>query len=90
MLPTLQIGDRIVVVKFGYTIHRGDIIVVQAAAGRHGHDRRRSRQAGHRPAGRDDLLVGNTVLINGKPLSEPWLPPLSASAPKRPRTSPRR
>ena len=27
MLPTLQIGDRIVVVKIGYTIHRGDIVV---------------------------------------------------------------
>ena len=27
MLPTLQIGDRIVVIKFGYTIHRGDIVV---------------------------------------------------------------
>ena len=27
MLPTLQLGDRIVVVKFGYTIHRGDIVV---------------------------------------------------------------
>ncbi len=27
MLPTLQLGDRIVVVKLGYTIHRGDIVV---------------------------------------------------------------
>ena len=27
MLPTLQIGDRIVVVKFGYSVKRGDIIV---------------------------------------------------------------
>ena len=27
MLPTLQIGDRIVVIKLGYTIRRGDIVV---------------------------------------------------------------
>ena len=27
MLPTLQIGDRIIVTKVNYTIHRGDIIV---------------------------------------------------------------
>ena len=27
MLPTLQIGDRIVVEKLGYAIHRGDIVV---------------------------------------------------------------
>ena len=27
MLPTLQIGDRIVVIKLGYTVHRGDIVV---------------------------------------------------------------
>ena len=27
MLPTLQLGDRMSVLKIGYTIHRGDIVV---------------------------------------------------------------
>ncbi|MDA8148442.1 MAG: signal peptidase I [Actinomycetota bacterium] len=79
MIPTLEIGDRIVVNKLAYdfhSVHTGDIIVFA------------------RPPKEDcpgppvaDLVKrviglpgqrisssGNTVLINGKPLPEPWLP----------------
>jgi signal peptidase I len=77
MLPTLQVGDRIVVIKLGYTIHRGDIVVF----------RRPPQDSSTTDADLVKRVIGlpgetissrgNTVLINGKPLSEPWLPPLT-------------
>ena len=76
MLPTLQIGDRIVVVKFGYTIHRGDIVVFKhppADVGTTDSDlvKRVIGMPGETISSR-----GSTVLINGQALQEPWLPPL--------------
>jgi signal peptidase I len=79
MEPTLQIGDRIVVNKLSYHLHgvnRGDIIVFR---------RPPSENCGgptvpdlvKRVIGLPGERVssqGNTVLINGKPLAEPWLP----------------
>ena len=35
MLPTLQIGDRLIVDKLSSTVHRGDIIVFRRAPGDH-------------------------------------------------------
>ena len=46
MLPTLQIGDRIVVIKFGYTIHRGDIVVFKRPPQRRRHARTRTSSSG--------------------------------------------
>lgn len=76
MLPTLQIGDRIVVLKTGYTIHRGDIVVFK----------RPPKDVGTVDADLVKRVIGlpgetissrgNTVLINGRPLAEPWLPAL--------------
>jgi len=76
MLPTLQIGDRIVVVKFGYTIQRGDIVVFK----------RPPRDTGTTDADLVKRVIGlpgetiwsvkDTVYINGHPITEPWLPPL--------------
>jgi len=77
MEPTLQVGDRIMVNKLSYHVHgvhRGDIVVfkrpplelqdfpdlVKRVIGLPGEAV--STQNGH-------------VYINGKPLSEPWLPP---------------
>ncbi len=79
MIPTLQIGDRILVDKLSYhlhAVHRGDIVVFR------------------RPPGEIDLSVqdlvkrviglpGETiasgphaeVIIDGKPISQPWLTP---------------
>jgi len=76
MLPTLQIGDRIVVVKFGYTIHRGDIVVFKRPPADLGTtDADLVKRVIGLP-GETISSRGNTVLINGKPLAEPWLPPL--------------
>jgi len=76
MLPTLQIGDRIVVVKLGYTINRGDIVVFK----------RPPRDVGTVDADLVKRVIGlpgetissrgSTVYINGHPLKEPWLPAL--------------
>ena len=79
MEPTLQIGDRIIVDKLSYHLHgvgRGDIVVFA---------RPPNEECGG-PAvndlvkrviglpGEHIASSGNTVLINGKPLAEPWLP----------------
>jgi signal peptidase I len=79
MLPTLQVGDRMLVLKEGYSIQRGAIVVFR-------HPPADSGPNGCGP-GNDDLVKrviglpgetiwssGNTVYINGKVLYEPWLP----------------
>jgi signal peptidase I len=76
MEPTLQIGDRILVQKIGFSLQRGDIVVFHHPAG------------DTEPPLNEDLVKriiglpgetiwskGNTVYIDGKPLFEPWLPP---------------
>ena len=76
MLPTLQVGDRIIVDKLSYRLHgvgRGDVVVF--------------RRPPLEQADYSDLVkrviglpgdtvsaVGGRVYINGRPLSEPWLP----------------
>jgi len=76
MLPTLQIGDRIIVVKVGYTIHRGDIIVFRRTpADTSTTDADLVKRVIGLP-GETISSRGATVLINGKPLREPWLPRL--------------
>jgi len=74
MLPTLQIGDRIIVVKVGYTIHRGDIIVFRRTpADTSTTDADLVKRVIGLP-GETISSRGATVLINGKPLREPWQP----------------
>lgn len=76
MVPTLQPHDRMFVLKTGYTIERGAILVFRHPPGDTGCG-----------GGNDDLVkrvvglpgetiwsVGNTVYIDGKPLAQPWLP----------------
>jgi signal peptidase I len=76
MLPTLQIGDRIVVDKLSYhlhAVHRGDIVVFR---------RPPLEQADYADLVKRVIgLPGDTistvdgrVYIDGKPLAEPWLP----------------
>ena len=77
MLPTLQIGDRIVVIKFGYTIQRGDIVVFKRPPKDTGtQDKDLVKRVIGLP-GETISSRGNTVLINGRPIREPWLPRLS-------------
>lgn len=81
MEPTLEIGDRILVDKLSYHLHgvgRGDIIVFKTP-------RAEAGKCAGPPVpdlvkrviglpGEEISSQGNTVLINGKPLAEPWLP----------------
>jgi signal peptidase I len=79
MLPTLQIGDRIIVLKIGYTIRRGDIIVFRRPpADTDTADADLVKRVIGLP-GETISSVRGTVLINGKPLKEPWLPILTGS-----------
>jgi len=82
MEQTLAIGDRILVNKLAYDfhpIHRGDIIVFSRPASEEG-------ECSGPPVpdlvkrviglpGETISSKGNSVLINGKVLQEPWLPP---------------
>jgi len=73
MLPTLQIGDRIVVVKIGYAIHRGDVVVFRRPpADTTTTDADLVKRVIGLP-GETISSRGVTVLIDGKPLKEPWL-----------------
>jgi signal peptidase I len=79
MEPTLQVGDRIVVNKLSYhlhSVHRADVVVFA---------RPPLEDCGGAPVkdlvkrviglpGETISLNDGTVLINGKPLAEPWLP----------------
>jgi len=75
MYPTLREGDRILVLKIGYSLQRGEIVVFE-------HPKNDLE-----PPLNEDLVKrivglpgetissrGNTVYIDGKPLSEPYLP----------------
>ena len=81
MVPTLQVGDRIVVNKLSYDlhgVHRGDIVVFK----------RRPLELQHVPdlvkrvvglPGESVSTQNGHVYINGKLLSETWLPSGSTS-----------
>ena len=83
MEPTLQVGDRIIVSKLSYDVHsphRGDIVVFHAPA--------REATVCADPSIKDLVKriigmpgetissQGNTILINGKPLAQPWFSPV--------------
>jgi signal peptidase I len=84
MLPTLQIGDRIVVDKLSYHLHgvaRGDIVVFR----RPPLERVDYADLVKRVIGLPGDTVSSTdgrVYIDGRQLSEPWLPdPLPLTSP---------
>ena len=77
MLPTLQIGDRIIVDKLSSTVHRGDIVVFRRAPGDTDLE---YPILVKRVIGLPGELIsseGDTILINGKPIAQPWLPKLT-------------
>ncbi len=92
MEPTLQVGDRIIVSKLSYTfhaVHRGDIIVFHAPP-------KEStvcadpevKDLVKRVIGLPGETIssrGNQVLIDGKPLAQPWFPavPLGPAIPRQ-------
>ena len=80
MYPTLQTGDRILVAKLSIVrdrVHRGDVIVFRRVPA----DTDPSHPADlvKRVIGLPGETIssrGDTVIINGKPIKEPWLPNL--------------
>jgi signal peptidase I len=76
MTPTLIPGDRITVDKLSSTIHRGDIVVFHDVPADAGGPAVLVKRVIGLP-GETISSVGKTVLIDGKPLPEPWLPPLT-------------
>jgi len=77
MVPTLEIGDRVLVNKLSYDLHdvnRGDIVVFEAPAGTRTAEikdlvKRVVGLPGETIAGRQ-----GEIYIDGKVLDEPWLP----------------
>jgi signal peptidase I len=74
MLPTLQIGDRLIANKLSSTIRRGDIVVFRRAPGDTDLQYPVLVKRVIGLPGETISSVGNTILIDGKPLAEPWLP----------------
>jgi len=73
MLPTLQIGDRIVVDKADFHIHRGDVVVFR----RPPLEEQDYADLVKRVIGLPGETIsssGGHILIDGKVLHEPWLP----------------
>jgi signal peptidase I len=75
MTPTLMPGDRILVNKLSSTIHVGDIVVFKNPPLDRGGPPTLVKRVIGLP-GQRISSEGATVLINGKPLPEPWLPNL--------------
>jgi signal peptidase I len=86
MLPTLQIGDRIVVDKLSYRLHdiqRGDVVVFRRPPLEHADYSDLVKRVIGLP-GDTIASVDGRVTIDGKPLAEPWLPhpePVTAPSP---------
>jgi len=78
MTPTLQVGDRVLVNKLSYDFHdvnRGDIVVFEAPpAARSGGIEDLVKRAIGLPGETVTADASGTVLINGRRLSEPYLP----------------
>jgi signal peptidase I len=84
MLPTLQIGERIVVDKLSYRlhpVHRGDIVVFRKPPLEQADYSDLVKRVIGLPGDTISALDGK-VYIDGKPLPEPWLPqPLPVTTP---------
>jgi signal peptidase I len=79
MEPTLMVGDRILVDKLSYhlhAVHRGDIVVFATPPGEDaGPDVKDLVKRVIGLPGETISSAGGQVVINGKPLTEPWLVP---------------
>ncbi len=75
MTPTLQVGDRVLVNKLSSTIHRGDIVVFHDVPADVGGPPTLVKRVIGLP-GETISSTGSSVLIDGRKVAEPWLPPL--------------
>jgi len=90
MLPTLQVGDRILVQKAFFNwhdLHQGDIVVfTKPPRDRCGGDGDLVKRVIALP-GQTIYSAGNTVYVNGRPLAEPYLPRIDPLGPPIPDAS---
>ncbi|MGO9029462.1 MAG: signal peptidase I [Acidimicrobiales bacterium] len=73
MLPTLQIGDRIIVDKLSYHVRRGDIVVFKRPPLEEQDYVDLVKRVIGMP-GENISARGGSIYIDGKLLAEPWLP----------------
>jgi signal peptidase I len=76
MLPTLQVGDRLVVDKIpglAHSIHRGDIVVFHRAPGDSDTQYPILVKRVIGLPGETISSKGDTIYINGQAIAEPWL-----------------
>jgi signal peptidase I len=74
MLPTLQLGDRIIVDKLDYHLSRGSIVVFKRPPLEQQDYADLVKRVIGLP-GETISATGGDIYINGKRLAEPWLPP---------------
>ena len=87
MSPTLVPGDRVIVDKLSGSIHRGDIVVFHNVPADVGGPPMLVKRVIGLP-GQTISGTASHVLIDGRPIAEPWLPALSGicANPSRPIT----
>jgi signal peptidase I len=87
MIPTLQVGDRMLVVKIGYSVTRGSIVVFRQPpddTADVNHEDLVKRVIGL--PGETIWSRGNNIYIDGRVLAQPWLPkgtPLGTPIPRQ-------
>jgi signal peptidase I len=82
MLPTLQVGDRLIVDKLpwlAHSIHRGDIIVFHRAPGDSDLQYPILVKRVIGLPGQTISSKGDTIYINGRAIAEPWLAAMNAT-----------
>jgi signal peptidase I len=82
MLPTLQIGDRLIVDKIpglAHSIHRGDIVVFHRAPGDSDPQFPILVKRVIGLPGETISSKGDTIYINGRPIAEPWLAAMNST-----------
>jgi signal peptidase I len=82
MLPTLQVGDRLVVDKIpglAHSIHRGDIIVFHRAPGDTDTQYPILVKRVIGLPGETISSKGDTIYINGRTIAEPWLAAMNST-----------
>jgi signal peptidase I len=89
MEPTLMVNDRILVNKLSYDfhpVHRGDIVVFGRPADEPADDQIKDlvKRVIGLPGETISSSPSGQVLINGKPLAEPWLPASARANPGGP------
>lgn len=84
MAPTLVAGDKISIIPSGSAVARGDIVVFRAPPGVTQAATDLIKRVIGLPGETISSGANGTVLINGKPIDEPWLSPSAKTDPGSP------